>query len=146
MIEIRKTSGEDFADVLLLLEQLWPNQALNAAALRRVFSAALASDHQVYLSACDDSRVVGFAALTVKNNLWQAGNLGHLDELVVDAARRGQGIGSRLLESIAEEAQRRGCTRLELDTAFHREAAHAFYERLGFERRAFLFSRRLVAE
>ena len=144
MIEIRKTQAEDFADVLSLLEQLWPNQRLDADALRRVFLKALASNEQVYLSACDGSQVVGFASLTVKNNLWQAGNLGHVDELVVDATRRGRKIGSRLLERITEEARRRHCGRLELDSAFYREEAHAFYERLGFDRRAFLFSRQLA--
>ncbi len=33
----------------------------------------------------------------------------------------------------------RGLKRVELDSGFPREKAHAFYERLGFEKRAYLF-------
>lgn len=141
MLEIRNTRREDFADVLDLLGQLWPDQTLDAEAIRQVFSSGLASERQVYLSACDGPRVVGFASLVINNSLWHAGNLAHVDELVVDAAHRGAGVGTRLLECVAEEARRRGCTRLELDSAFHRTRAHAFYERLGFERRALVFSK-----
>lgn len=143
MIEIRETHEDDFGDVVLLLQQLWPDRSLDCEALRRVFHAALASDSQVYLSACDGPRVVGFASLTVKNNLWQAGNLGHVDELVVDANYRGNGIGTRLLDSVCGEARKKHCARIELDSGLHRDVAHEFYYRLGFERRALLFSKPL---
>jgi N-acetylglutamate synthase-like GNAT family acetyltransferase len=144
MTEIRKTHQEDFADVLLLLEQLWPNQVLEAESLRRVFVKALASDAQVYLSACDSSRVIGFASLTVKNNLWQAGNLGHVDELVVDSTRRGHGVGSHLLGSISDEARKRHLNRItaivreheaELLKAWHdRPSRRGHHARLAAER------------
>ena len=43
-------------------------------------------------------QIVGFCSLTIKNNLWQAGNLGHIDELVVDEKYRGQRIGIQLID------------------------------------------------
>jgi hypothetical protein len=33
--------------------------------------------------------------------------------------------------------------RLELDSAFHRTNAHAFYDKLGFEKRAYLFTKEI---
>jgi glucosamine-phosphate N-acetyltransferase len=36
-----------------------------------------------------------------------------------------------------------GCKQFELDSAFHRKEAHAFYEQRRFERRALLFSKPL---
>ena len=39
-----------------------------------------------------------------------------------------------------------GCASIELDSAFHREDAHRFYESQGFENRAFLFSKSLRSE
>lgn len=82
--------------------------------------------------------------MTIKNNLWQEGFLAHLDELVVNSAHRGCGLGSQLLEAMISLAKERGCVRVELDSAFHRTEAHAFYECRGFENRAYLFSKPLI--
>ncbi len=78
--------------------------------------------------------------------MWQAGNLGHIDELVVDSFYRGSGIGKKLLTSLINKAQKLKCKRIELDTAFHRKKAHQFYENMNFENRAFLFSRIIEIE
>jgi GNAT superfamily N-acetyltransferase len=80
-------------------------------------------------------------SLDVRQSLWQAGPLGHVDELVVDAGHRGGGVGTKLLEHVMRVARELECRRVELDSAFHRVEAHRFYERLGLERRAFLFSK-----
>jgi GNAT superfamily N-acetyltransferase len=87
------------------------------------------------------SAKIGFGSLTLKNNLWQEGYVGHVDELVVDSTHRSRGVGTLLLNQIIELARRKGCRRVELDSAFHRKEAHMFYEQHGFENRAFLFSR-----
>ncbi len=87
--------------------------------------------------------MIGFGSLTVKNSLWQAGPIAYVDELVVDEAHRGCGVGTRLLEELISLARLRGCRRIELDSALHREAAHRFYERHGFDNRAFVFSKPL---
>lgn len=143
MLEIRQCHTEDFGDVMRLLRQLWPDKHLDATSLKTVFNRAVFSESQTHLCATEGQRVIGFASLTLKNNLWQAGYLGHIDELVVDDNYRGRGIGTRLLEHILVLARQRGCRRVELDSAFHRKQAHQFYEQRGFENRAFLFSRML---
>ena len=141
MIQIRQCKADDFAAVVLLLQQLWPGKRLDTHALRTVFDRALVSKQQTYLCAVDGERMVGFGSLTLKNNLWQEGNLGHVDELVVDEGCRGRGIGTQLLDRLIVLAGDLGCRRVELDSAFHRKQAHQFYERHGFENRAFLFSK-----
>jgi hypothetical protein len=51
----------------------------------------------VVLSPSDDEQnAVGFASPTIKNALWQATNLGHLDELIVDEKHCGCGLGTQL--------------------------------------------------
>jgi len=142
-LQIEPCRQNDFKAVFQLLRQLWPDKQLDMAALQKVFDRALNSDSQVYLCAHDGEDVVGFASLTIKNNLWQAANLGHIDELIVDEKHRGSGLGTHLLHESIAHARRRGCARVELDSAFHRKKAHHFHERNGFDNRAYLFSKRL---
>jgi glucosamine-phosphate N-acetyltransferase len=49
------------------------------------------------------------------------------------------------LHPVAQHARhrRQASRRVELDSAFHRKQAHRFYEQLGFENRAYLFSKAL---
>jgi GNAT superfamily N-acetyltransferase len=63
--------------------------------------------------------------------------------MIVDGELRGKGIGTKLLEKTFETANLRKCKKIELDSGFHREQAHKFYEKIGFEKRAYLFSKDL---
>ena len=143
MIQIRQCKPEDFDSVVALLKQLWPGKQLDPVALRRVYDRTLASDRQIYLCAESGREVVGFGSLTIKSNLWNEAFVGFVDELVVDGAHQGRGIGTQLLDQLISWASERGCNRIELDSAFHRKEAHAFYERHGFQSRAFLYSKLL---
>ena len=144
MHTIRRCRFEDFEGVLALLRQLWPARELDVAALREVFRRGLASDRQAYLCATDAAgNLVAFGSLSVRNSIWQQGPLANVDELVVDGAWRGRGIGTAMLERLGDTARELGCRRIELDSALHRKEAHAFYEARGFERLSYLFTRPL---
>ena len=140
---IRNCNPDDFPMIFELLKQLWPDKKCNWDQLSKVYLAGLESDHQKYICAVTKNNVIAFCSLTIKNNLWQAGNLGHIDELIVDTNYRGLGIGTQLLEAITDIAKQHHCKRIELDTAFHRTKAHNFYSMLDFENRAYLFSKAL---
>ena len=142
-IEFRNCDSADFEDVQKLLKQLWPDVISKPDELRTVFERAITSSSQKLIVAIVENSIVGFCSLTLKNNLWQAGNLGIIDELVVDNRYRGQGIGKSLIEKITEIALKNKCKRMELDSSFHRTEAHQFYEHLGFVKRAYWFSKPL---
>ena len=131
----------DFPAVMELLRQLWPTTTLDPLALREVYERGLDAKNQVYMCARTGDHVVGFGTLTIKNNFWQAGFLGHIDELIIDTAFRNRGIGTALLRELTTIAQKRGCRRIELDSGFHRAEAHAFYEAQGFEKRGIVLSK-----
>ena len=137
---IRKSTIADFEQVYVLLPQLWPDAILNKNKLRHVFARALNSDYHHYLCAIDKKVVVGFCSLSIRNSLWQQGFIAHIDEIIVESAYRGHGIGTQMILKAMKIAKQKGCTRLELDSAFHRGKAHNFYKKIGFENRAFLFS------
>jgi GNAT superfamily N-acetyltransferase len=54
--------------------------------------------------------------------------------LVVDASRRGGGIGAALVEAASGWAAGHGFRTLRVRSNSVRERTHAFYERLGFAR------------
>jgi len=143
MIEIRRLTINDIDALVKLLEQLWPNKSINKNAVERVLKRGLNSDYQIYTCAINNEKMIGFCSLTIKNNLWMEANLGNVDELVVDSEYRNQGIGKFLMSEIEKIAQYYECKRLELDSAFHRAEAHKFYEKLGFEKRAYLFTKEI---
>ena len=125
---------------------MWPDQQLNMTNMKDVFGKGVDSENQYYLCAEKGGVIVGFCSLAVKNNLWQQGKLGHIDEIVVEETFRGNGIGKELLNRISQTARTLGCKRIELDSAHHRKEAHEFYEKNGFENRALLFSKTLDSQ
>lgn len=138
---IADCTESDFDGVFPLLQQLWPAKALNPEKLRHLFRDAILSESRALLCARLGGRMVGFGSVTFKAHLWYGGLIAWVDELVVDHECRNRGIGRKLLDRLAALALDKGCRAMELDSAFYRTEAHAFYEKLGFEKRAFLFTK-----
>ena len=138
---IRNSKLEDFADVILLFKQLWPGKELNETDLMTVFSRGMQLDSDEYLSVDLNGKVIGFCSLAIVNNFWQEGQIAYVYAMIIDDSFRGQGIGTELLKKVFDKAKLRGCKKIELDSGFPRETAHKFYEKIGFEKRAFLFSK-----
>ena len=59
----------------------------------------------------------------------------HIEDVVVDEAVRGQGIGAALTRAGITRARELGCDAVNLTSNPKREAANRLYQRLGFERR-----------
>lgn len=137
-ITIRKATEKDFEEVYSLLEQLWPNKELDKSALKSVYTNGLRTDELLCL--VYKNELIGFCAYAIVNNLWQAGEISYMYAMVVDEKYRGKGFGTLLIKEAIKDSKNRGLKRLELDSGFHREKAHEFYIKLGFEKRAFLFS------
>jgi GNAT superfamily N-acetyltransferase len=80
-----------------------------------------------------DGAVVGLAHLQVTPAIERDRPAAKLGALVVDETHRGHGIGRLLVETMEDEARRRGCELLFLTTSERRDDAHGFYERVGLE-------------
>ena len=143
MIKIRDLAMDDLEGLIKLLEQLWIGKPIERDAVKKVIEKGLKNDYQIYICATDNEKLVGYCSLTIKNNLWMSANLGNVDELVVDNEYRNRGIGKMLMSKIEKTAKGYDCKRLELDSAFHRTIAHDFYDKLGFEKRAYLFTKEI---
>lgn len=55
-----------------------------------------------------------------------------MDGIFVDAAARGQGVGTRLLDAVLTHAKCLSCTEVRLDVIDSNTRARALYERVGF--------------
>jgi len=139
-ITIRKATENDFEKVYPLFEQLWPNKELDHEALKTVFNRGVNSATDELFCLDYSNEVIGFCAYAIVNNLWQAGYISYMYAMVVDEKHRGKGFGTMLIDESIKDSREKGLKRLELDSGFHRGKAHEFYEKLGFEKRAFLFS------
>ena len=138
--KIRKATEKDFELVYPLFEQLWPNRELDKDALKTVFNRGVSSATDELFCLDYGNELIGFCAYAIVNNLWQAGSISYMYAMVVDEKYRGKGFGTKLIEEAIRDSKNKGLKRLELDSGFHREKAHDFYMKLGFEKRAFLFS------
>jgi ribosomal protein S18 acetylase RimI-like enzyme len=58
-----------------------------------------------------------------------------IEDVVVDAASRGRGIGEALCRAALDQARAAGAATVDLTSRPAREAANHLYQRLGFQRR-----------
>ena len=135
---VRESTETDLPRIVALLAQLYadPSQEDYAAAGAQYQSAYMdiASDpRQTLFVAEADGQVAGTVVLIVVPNLTRRGrSYAILENVVVDAARRGERIGEMLVRHAIESARALGCHKVALMSRVERKDAHRFYERLGF--------------
>lgn len=117
------------------LRQIMPieQEAYPKSWSRSVFESELdqvKGGSRCYLVGVADGRVVGYAGLWFVDD--PDGNQAHITNVVVDPARRREGIATRLLVAIAEVAVERGCVAWTLEVRASSEGAIELYRRFGF--------------
>lgn len=96
--------------------------------------AKLSQDPHHYLLGFEDSNshdLLGYVHAEVYESLYSQPGFNIL-ALAVQPDHQGQGIGKNLLEGLEKEAKRCGYGFIRLNSANHRLAAHAFYEKVGY--------------
>jgi len=84
-----------------------------------------------YLLAAPAGPAAGVCQLRYRYGVWHSGEDCWLEDLFVEDAQRGTGLGAALLDAALERARARGARRVELDVN-ERNPARALYERRGF--------------
>jgi ribosomal protein S18 acetylase RimI-like enzyme len=74
----------------------------------------------------------GVCQLRFRHSIWTAAPDCWLEDLYVEEAARGRGVGGALVGLACERASERGARRIELDANEHNRGAIALYESLGF--------------
>lgn len=128
---VRPAADADAAPVAVLVTQLgYPSDAAQVLArMRRV-----QDDPDIrMLVAEDDAGIIGMIGLMVFPAFHRDGLHGYITALAVEEAVRGGGAGAALLAAAEAWFAGRGVTKATLTTAAHRERAHRFYEKHGYE-------------
>jgi ribosomal protein S18 acetylase RimI-like enzyme len=99
------------------------------------FAAIDADPNQRLLVAEKDGAIVGTFQLSFLPGLsFKGAWRGQIEAVRVASHLRGQGLGRAMIEWAIERCRERGCRMVQLTTHKSRERAHAFYDRLGFQR------------
>jgi len=140
-VVIREATTDDASALARLVTQLgYPSTARQLATRL----AAMGSDYKTIVSE-EDGVVVGMAGGTMAWFIHCDGAYGRITALIVDQTTRGRGIGSALVAAIESWFVERNATQVRVTSGLHREDAHRFYERLGYERTGFNYSKKLGA-
>ena len=103
---------------------------LDQAAVQRIVS----SEAITLLAARLDGRIVGL--LTLAMFPIPTGFRAWIEDVIVDEAARGQGIGEALTKEALDLAEAAGARTVDLTSRPSREAAGRLYERVGFAERS----------
>lgn len=126
---VTEPSDEVQTALARLIPQLSSSPPPDAAALAEL----VAHPDSVLFVARLDGAIVG--SLTLVQYRIPTGVKAWIEDVVVDEAARGHGIGELLNLAALDEARRRGHKKVSLTSRPAREAANRLYQRLGFTER-----------
>ena len=137
-LTFRDAAAADIAAILALIDDGAPPgmaQESDAAdaAYRRAFDAIAASpDHRLLVFEAG-GEIVGTLQISFLPGLARSGMLrGQIESVHVRADRRGQGLGTQMINIAIGICRERGCGMVQLTSNKLRTDSHCFYRRLGF--------------
>jgi len=138
-LAIRAATARDAPELARLLTALGHPTAVDSISAR--WAEWAAAGNVALVAARADGTLAGVVTLHEMLVLHRPRPVGRITALVVDEPVRGQGIGRALVSAAETSLVRAGCGLLEVTSNLRRADAHAFYERLGYERTSARFAK-----
>jgi GNAT superfamily N-acetyltransferase len=134
-LTVRRAIAGDEGEILRLIIALatYERQPEAVRATEASLAASLFNeDPRVFAHLAElDGRTVGFALWFLTYSTWTALPSLYVEDIYVEETCRGAGVGRRLFEVLGQEAEARGCGRIDWAVLDRNEPAMAFYRRLG---------------
>ena len=135
-MKLTKAIHSDIPELVELLKALFdqeaefkPNSETQKKALRKII---LDLNIGIILVARDDEKILGMINLLFTESTALGAKVAILEDMVVLANYRGEGIGSKLIDFAISEAKKEGCKRITLLTDIENTKAQSFYQKKGF--------------
>jgi len=127
--ELTKSTNE----ALNAINKLLPQLSANAKGLSMDRLAVLVeSDNTlIFLGTDENGCILGMLSLIVMKI--PTGNKAWIEDVVVDQAARGKGLGKSLMNHALEQAKKLGAKSVDLTSRPSRESANKLYQALGYE-------------
>jgi ribosomal protein S18 acetylase RimI-like enzyme len=93
-----------------------------------------------------DGSDVGYVALTFTFSIEFGGQTAFIDELLIEEAHRGKGIGQRVVEKVITAAKNLGVNNLVLEVSEENERARRLYRNCGFTDRKYRLMTRWLGD
>lgn len=135
-MEIRLASADDEIEVCRLWRMLLRFYRKNTSieVLQQSFRYAVAHPLKVLVYIIlIEGVVTGTASLHLGHySTWNDNWYGHIEDVIIDPAYRGQGLASKLIRHTITAAREQNLSRLELSALNENHTARKMYEKLGF--------------
>ena len=130
-VRVRRAREADIPQLAGLCGQLgYPSSVEEVSG--RLKGIAAAPEHAVFVAEMIDGTLAGFLSAFVMRTLESDAHV-EVGALVVDAQQRSRRVGEVLMKHAEDWARENGCALVRLRSNVIRDAAHRFYERLGYE-------------
>jgi ribosomal protein S18 acetylase RimI-like enzyme len=134
---LRDARPKDAAAIAALIDAL--GYEAEAADIRRRLAALAKAGQQIVVA--EKGRLAGVLTTSMMIVLHRPKPVGRISMLVVAEDARGAGIGTALVAEAEKRLAAKGCGLIEVTSNKKRLRAHAFYERLGYERTSYRFAK-----
>ncbi len=135
-VSVRRAQAADMdalVDLLHLLFTLEADFAFEATRQRRGLAMMLAANNAVILIAEAENRVIGMCSGQLTIATAEGGPALLVEDVVVNEAWQGQGVGRQLMQALGKWARSRNIERLQLLADRNNQAALEFYNKLGWQ-------------
>ena len=120
------------AELLEALERLLPQLSTSATMPSKEYIENILSNKSSHILVAEiDDKIVGMLSLVIVDI--PTGRKAWIEDVVVDDAARGLGLGQTLVEQAKELAASLGAKKIYRTSNPSRKAAHALYSKCGFE-------------
>jgi ribosomal protein S18 acetylase RimI-like enzyme len=136
---IRDVRPKDVDALVALIGAL--GYEVTAADLRKRLAVLKKTGQHVLVA--DQGGAIGVLTTSIMHVLHRPRPVGRISMMVVAEAVRGQGIGAALVAEAEARLKAAGCGLIEVTSNAKRLRAHAFYERLGYERTSIRLAKQL---
>ena len=128
IIEVNQVSDELIESIAKLLPQL----TQKPIPAKETIAAIVACPDTILVTASENGAIVGMLTLVLFRT--PSALRSHIEDVVVDEASRGKGIGQGLVRKAIEIARSKKAFNVDLTSEPNRKSAHRLYENIGFEK------------